>query len=129
MIRAAGAAGVDIVFFGGASSTGAAQARKQMAGTPLAHTTYESGDGIQNQEFLNVTGAESDNSFATVAAANAAELPTADNFMKEYRRAYGQVAGAYSANAYAATMVLVQAIAKAVPVWVTALQDKEKGDG
>lgn len=114
MIRAASEAGVDIVFFGGESSTGAAQARKQMAGTPLARTTYESGDGIQNQEFLDVAGAESENSFATVAAANAAELPTADRFMKEYRQAYGQSAGAYSANAYVAAMVLVQAIAKVV---------------
>jgi branched-chain amino acid transport system substrate-binding protein len=114
MIRAASEAGVDIVFFGGESSTGAALARKQMAGTPLAHTTYISGDGIQNQQFLDVAGAESDNSYATVAAANAAKLPTADHFMKEYRTEYGQSAGAYSANAYAAAMVLVQAIAKVV---------------
>jgi len=114
MIRAASAAGVDIVFFGGESSTGAAQARKQMAGTPLARTAYISGDGIQNQEFLDVSGAESENSYATVAAANPAELPTADSFMKEYKAQYGQSAGAYSANAYVAAMVLVQAIQKAV---------------
>jgi branched-chain amino acid transport system substrate-binding protein len=114
MIRSASGAGVDIVFFGGESSTGAAYARKQMAGTPLARTTYESGDGIQNQQFLDVAGPESENSYATVAAANAAELPTADRFMKEYRAAYGQSAGAYSANAYVAAMVLVQAIAKVV---------------
>ena len=114
MIRAAATAGVDIVFFGGESSTGAAEARKQMAGTPLASTTYESGDGIQNQQFLDVAGKEAENSYATVAAADAAKLPTAANFMKEYRDQYGQAAGAYSANGYAATMVLVTAIAKAV---------------
>ena len=113
MIRTASAAAPDIVFFGGQSSTGAAQARKEMAGTPLAKTVYESGDGIQNQEFLDVAGAEAENSYATVASANAAKLPTADHFMKEYQAAYGQQAGAYSANTYVATMVLVQAIAKA----------------
>jgi branched-chain amino acid transport system substrate-binding protein len=114
MIRAASAAGVDIVFFGGESSTGAAAARKQMAGTALARTTYESGDGIQNQQFLDVAGAEAENSYATVAAANAANLPTADTFMKEYKVAYGQSAGAYSANAYVATKVLVEAVAHSV---------------
>ena len=114
MIRAAAAAGADVVFFGGESSTGAAEARKQMAGTPLAKTPYVSGDGIQNQQFLDVAGPESDNSYATVASANAAELPTAANFMKAYRDEYGQAAGAYSANAYVAAMVLIQAIATAV---------------
>ena len=114
MIRAAGAANVDIVFFGGESSTGAAAARKQMAGTALAKTTYMSGDGIQNQQFLDVAGPEAENSFATVASANAAQLPTAAAFIKEYQAEYGQAAGAYSANAYVAATVLVQAIAKAV---------------
>lgn len=114
MIARAAAASPDIVFFGGESSTGAAQARKQMAGTPLAHVAYASGDGIQNQEFLNVSGPESENSYATVASANAAELPTAATFMKEYQAAYGAQAGAYSASAYVATMALVQAIARAV---------------
>ena len=113
-IREAAAADPDIVFFGGESSTGAAVARKQMSGTRLAHTTYESGDGIQNQQFLDVAGAESANSYATVASANAAALPTADTFMKDYRARFHADAGAYSANAYVATMVLVQAIAKAV---------------
>jgi branched-chain amino acid transport system substrate-binding protein len=113
-IRAAAAAGADIVFFGGESSTGAAQARRQMAGTPLAKTPYESGDGIQNQQFIDVAGPESDNSYATVASANAEALPTADNFIKEYRAEYGESVGAYSAMGYVATMVLVQAIAKAV---------------
>ena len=105
--------GADIVFFGGESSTGAAVARKEMAGTPLAHTNYVSGDGIQNQQFLDVAGPESENSYATVASANADELPTAATFVKEYKAAYGQAAGAYSASAYVATMVLVDAIAKA----------------
>jgi branched-chain amino acid transport system substrate-binding protein len=114
MIDRASRAGVDVVFFGGESSTGAAVARKQMAGTPLAHVAYVSGDGIQNQQFLDVAGPEAENSYATVAAADADQLPTAAEFIKEYRAAYGQDAGAYSASAYVATMVLVQAIAAAV---------------
>ncbi len=113
-IRAASAAAPDMIFFGGESSTGAAAARKQMAGTALAKTPYESGDGIQNQQFIDTAGAESDNSYATVASADADQLPTADRFVKEYRSAYGESVGAYSAAAYVAGMVLVQAIAKAV---------------
>lgn len=113
MIGRAAASGADIVFFGGESSTGAAAARKQMAGTPLAQAPYASADGIQNQQFLDVAGPQAENSYATVASANAAALPTAANFMKEYQLEYGLQAGAYSANAYVSTMVLVQAIASA----------------
>lgn len=113
-IAQAATSGADIVFFGGESSTGAAVFRKQMAGTSVAHIDYASADGIQNQQFLDVAGPESENSYATVASANAAELPTAATFIKEYQAAYGQAAGAYSASAYVATMVLVNAIAKAV---------------
>ena len=113
-IAQAAASGADIVFFGGESSTGAAVFRKEMAGTSIAHIDYASGDGIQNEQFLDVAGPEAANSYATVASANAAELPTAATFMKEYQSVYGQAAGAYSANAYVATMVLVDAIAKAV---------------
>ena len=113
-IREAAATSPDIIFFGGESSTGAAQARKQMAGTSLAKVPYESGDGIQNQQFIDVAGAESANSYATVASASADDLPTAASFVKEYREQYGQSVGAYSAAAYVATMVLVQAIAKTV---------------
>ena len=112
-IAQAASSGADIVFFGGESSTGAAVFRKQMAGTPIAHIDYASADGIQNQQFLDVAGPESENSYATVASANAAELPTANTFIKEYQAAYGQAAGAYSASAYVATMVLIDAIAKA----------------
>jgi branched-chain amino acid transport system substrate-binding protein len=114
MIARAEQADADVVFFGGESSTGAAVARKEMAGTALAHVPYVSGDGIQNQQFLDVAGPVSADSYATVASANAAELPTASNFEREYRQEYGQNAGAYSAAGYVATMVLVDAIAKAV---------------
>ncbi len=85
-----------------------------MVGTAPAHTYYAAGDGIQNQQFLDVAAAESENSYATVASANADELPAAATFVKEYKEAYGQADGAYSASAYVATMVLVNAIAKAV---------------
>lgn len=114
MIARAAAANIDVVFFGGESSTGAAVARKQMAGTPIARVPYLSGDGIQNEQFLDVAGPEAENSYATVAAADAEHLPTAATFINEYRQAYGQDAGAYSASAYVATMVLVEAIADAV---------------
>jgi branched-chain amino acid transport system substrate-binding protein len=113
MIGRASASGADIIFFGGESSTGAAVARKQMANSPLAHSIYESGDGIQNQQFLDVTGAEAENSYATVALANAMELPTASTFVKEYEAEYGQQPVGYSPGGYVAAMVLIEAIAKA----------------
>ncbi|HXW77248.1 MAG TPA: branched-chain amino acid ABC transporter substrate-binding protein [Candidatus Eremiobacteraceae bacterium] len=104
----------DIVFFGGDSSTGAADARAAMDGTPLAAVPYESGDGILNQQFLDVAGSQAEGTYATVAAVDAARLPTAQEFVSEYRAAFDREPGDYSANAYAATMVLVQAISRAV---------------
>ena len=114
IIARVSSSGADIIFFGGESSTGAAVAREQMANTPVARTTYESGDGIQNQQFLDTAGPEAENSYATVAFANAAQLPTAANFVKEYQATYGQAPQSYSAAGYVAAMVLIEAIAKAV---------------
>ena len=113
-VRRAASADPDVVFFGGDSSTGAADARREMAGTPLAAVPYESGDGIMNQRFLDVAGPEAEHSFGTVAAVDAARLQSAQAFVTEYRAAFGHDVGDYSANAYAATTVLVQAIARAV---------------
>jgi branched-chain amino acid transport system substrate-binding protein len=49
-----------------------------------------------------------------VAAPNPAKLPTAQAFITAYKKAYNTDIGAYSANAYAAAMIEIAAIEKAL---------------
>jgi branched-chain amino acid transport system substrate-binding protein len=103
----------DIVFFGGESATGGGKLRIALVAAGLAGVPFASGDGIQNQEYFSIAGANADNSYATVAAVNADALPSAGQFVKSYRATVRAPLGAYAANAYAATQALINAIAEA----------------
>jgi branched-chain amino acid transport system substrate-binding protein len=104
----------DVIFYGGVSATGGDQLRKQMAGTPLATVTMFGADGIRNQEFLNVAGSMANDVFATVASVNAAGLPAAQKFLKEYQDTFHQTVGSYSAAGYVAATVLIKATVQAM---------------
>jgi branched-chain amino acid transport system substrate-binding protein len=114
LLTSAAAMHPDVVFYGGTSATGGDQLRKQMAGTPLATVTMFGADGIRNQEFLTVAGSMADVVYATVAAVNAAGLPAAQTFLKEYQATFHQPVGSYSASGYVSAMVLIRAAAAAV---------------
>lgn len=104
----------DIVFFGGNTSTGGGLIRKQMPDAGLGKVTYAGADGISDDQFLKDAGATADNVWVTVASVNAAKLPVAQKFLKDYQAQYHQPVGPYSANAYAGASVLIDAIGKAV---------------
>jgi branched-chain amino acid transport system substrate-binding protein len=103
----------DLVFFGGESATGGGKLRIALVSAGLAGVPFASGDGIQNQEYFTIAGANADNSYATVAAVNADALPSAGQFVKIYRATVRAPFGAYAANAYAATQALISAIGEA----------------
>jgi branched-chain amino acid transport system substrate-binding protein len=107
------AAHPDLVFFGGESATGGGKLRVALVSAGLAGIPFASGDGIQNQEYFTIAGADADNSYATVAAVNADALPSAGQFVKTYRATVRAPFGAYAANAYAAAQTLINAIALA----------------
>jgi branched-chain amino acid transport system substrate-binding protein len=107
------AAHPDLVFFGGESATGGGKLRIALVSAGLAGVPFASGDGIQNQEYFTIAGANADNSYATVAAVNADALPSAGQFVKIYRATVRAPFGAYAANAYAATQALINAIGEA----------------
>jgi branched-chain amino acid transport system substrate-binding protein len=107
------AAHPDLVFFGGESATGGGKLRSALVLAGLGAVPFASGDGIQNQEYFTLAGANADNSYATVAAVNADALPSAGQFVKAYRATVRAPFGAYAANAYAATQALINAIAEA----------------
>lgn len=104
----------DIVFFGGNSSTGGGLIRKQMPDAGIGSTTYAGADGISDNQFLQDAGATANDVYVTVASVNATKLPAAAQFLKDYQAEYNQPVGPYSANAYAAAMVLIHAIGEAV---------------
>lgn len=114
LLTSAAALHPDVVFYGGTSSTGGDQLRKQMAGSPLATITMFGADGIRNQEFLTVAGSMANQVYATVASVNAAKLPSAQAFLKEYQDTFHQIVGSYSAAGYVSAMVLIHSAAAAI---------------
>jgi branched-chain amino acid transport system substrate-binding protein len=104
----------DVIFYGGTTSTGGGLVRKQMADAGLGGIAYFGADGIRNDQFLTDAGATANGSFATVATVNAAKIPAAQTFLKEYQAQFGQPVGSYSANGYVAAMTLIEAIAAAM---------------
>ncbi len=104
----------DIVFFGGNTSTGGGLVRKQMPDAGMGALLYAGADGISDDQFLKDAGATADNVYVTVASVNAAKLPAAALFLKDYQAEYHQAVGPYSANAYAAASAIIHATAEAV---------------
>jgi branched-chain amino acid transport system substrate-binding protein len=103
----------DAIYFGGVTVSGGGLLRRQMADTGMAKVPYIGGDGISDEEFLKVAGSMANGSYYTVAAPDTAKLPSAQNFIKAYKAKFKSDPGPYSANAYAAALVIIDAIAKA----------------
>lgn len=105
------AAKPDVLFYGGVSSTGGGLLRKQMFDTGLSALPMLGGDGID--DLNSIAGKQADGVYYTVGAVNAAELPAAKTFVKDYAARFKEPVGPYSANAYAATQIAIAAIEKA----------------
>jgi branched-chain amino acid transport system substrate-binding protein len=118
----------DLVYFGGVTTTGGGLIRKQMPDVGL-NVPYEGGDGIVEGEFLKVAGDAANNSYGTVASINVAKLPAAQQFISAYRNKYHEDLGAYSANAYVAARILIDAVKAVGPdrskvrAWVASLHN------
>jgi branched-chain amino acid transport system substrate-binding protein len=106
--------GVDVIFFGGTSSNGGGIIKKQMAGAGLTSVKYVGGDGIVDQEFFTEAGAQAEGAYGSVAAPDPNKLDSAAKFVSDYKAAYNADPGAYSANAYDAMNILLQATKKAI---------------
>jgi branched-chain amino acid transport system substrate-binding protein len=107
--------GVDVIFFGGTSSNGGGIIKKQMAAAGLTSVKYVGGDGIVDQEFFTEAGtAGAEGAYGSVAAPDPTKLDSAKQFVTDYTAAFGAAPGAYSANAYDAMNILLQAVKKAI---------------
>ena len=105
----------DAVFFGGNTSTGGGLLRRQMGDVGMTSTPYMGGDGISDtDEFVKEAGTMAENVYYSFAAPDAEKLPSAKTFVEAYKKRFGESVGPYSANAYAATQILIAAIEKAI---------------
>jgi branched-chain amino acid transport system substrate-binding protein len=104
----------DVVFYGGTTSTGGGLVRKQMADVGLKNVAYMGGDGIGDEEFLKVAGSMADGTYYSVAAPEASKLPSAQAFVAAYKNRFHSDVGPYSANAYAAAQIEIDAIVSAM---------------
>ena len=114
-LNKAKAAGVDMIFFGGTDTNKGGIIRNQMKG--ILSVPYMGGDGIQTDQFLKDADGNSDGSYSSVAAVNADTLPAAKSFLdgfKAYKSLSTTDYGAYTANAYDATNIIIQAIGSAI---------------
>jgi len=105
--------GADLIFFAGTSSNGGGIVRKDMVSI-LPDAQYLGGDGIVDGEFFTEAGAAGDGAYGTIAAPDPTKLDTAKQFVSDYKAKYNADPGAYSANAYDAMNILIQAVKKAI---------------
>jgi branched-chain amino acid transport system substrate-binding protein len=113
-LNKAKAAAVDLVFFGGTDTNKGGIIRNQMRG--IIDVPLMGGDGIQTAQFLKDAAANAEGSVSSVAAVNPDKLPAAATFLSDYKKAYPNAAdyGAYTANAYDAANIIIEAIRTAV---------------
>lgn len=115
-LQDAKAKGADLIFFGGTSSNGGGILRQQMQdpSVGLSSAKYLGGDGIVDAEFFTQAGANADGSYGTIVAPDPTKLDSAKQFVSDYQSKYNAAPGAYSANAYDAMNIILQAIKKAI---------------
>jgi branched-chain amino acid transport system substrate-binding protein len=106
------AAKPDAIFYGGVTSTGGGLMRKQMFDVGLGKVAFLGGDGIA--DLATVAGTSADGTYYTLAAPNAEKLPSAQALVKDYEARYHSPIGPYTANAYAAAEVAIDAFRRAI---------------
>jgi branched-chain amino acid transport system substrate-binding protein len=103
----------DAIFFGGTTASGGGILREQMTKAGMPDAAFFGGDGIGDAAFLNEAGASANFTYYSVAAPETSKLPSAKKFSLAYAKRFHASPGPYSAEAYAATQILVAAIVKA----------------
>jgi branched-chain amino acid transport system substrate-binding protein len=115
LLTAAAAKKPDVLYFGGNYSTGGTVIQKQMMTIPgLQKTVYAGGDGMTgSQDFYTQIVNNGGQFYVTIASPDPSKIPAAAQFIKDYTAKYGAV-GPYSAQAFDAMNILIQAIKKAL---------------
>jgi branched-chain amino acid transport system substrate-binding protein len=105
----------DLIFFGGTTQTGAGQFAKDLRSVGLK-TKFMGPDGCFEKAFIDSAGAANLNgmTYVTFGGVPPEQLSGKGRaFFEEYQRQYGTPPAGYSAYAYEATKVILDAIARA----------------
>ena len=125
--------GADSIYFGGTDGDGGTKCRVQMVTVPgAANLPFGGGDGLETDSFLTTTAqANASGAVVTVASVNADKLASAADFKTAFAKEYSDPAayGAYSANAYDAANIMIQAIKKALDGGAVTPKDGSDLDG
>jgi branched-chain amino acid transport system substrate-binding protein len=105
----------DAIYFGGIYVTGGQVIQKQMMMIPaLQKKIFAGGDGmIGNPDFYKQVTDNGGTCYLSLAPPDASKTPAAAQFVKDYTARYG-TPGFYSASAFDAMNILIQAIKKAL---------------
>jgi branched-chain amino acid transport system substrate-binding protein len=112
-IRRAVGLAADVVYFAGADVYQAASLRREM-GAQMPRVPLIGSDRLANDQFAKSAGASARGSYYTVVGPYPASLRTAQPFIRDYQKTYGQTIGTYSLPAFDATNLLIAAIARAI---------------
>lgn len=130
VLDAVASASPDVVYFGGVYANGGTLIRKQMSSNPaLKSVAFAGGDGIQDTSFAQAVGVSGGPIFATVAAPDATKISAAQTFISDYKAAYGSDVGPYSATAYDAMNILIQAVKSAIAKTPTPKNSSDTAQG
>jgi ABC-type branched-subunit amino acid transport system substrate-binding protein len=102
----------DAVYIGGTTGNNLGLVRKQMVEAGL-DIPFMGADDIVNDEFLNQAGDAANGTYATMLGANPVALETAKEFVDYYQSRFNTEPGMYSAQAYEAASIIVDAMRRA----------------
>ncbi|MFL5799937.1 MAG: branched-chain amino acid ABC transporter substrate-binding protein [Actinomycetota bacterium] len=104
------ASGCPVVFYGGYSSE-APGLRNQMTDAGLSDVTLVGGDGIKDDTYLKVAGANGDGTIATCPCVDITTNKSADatSFIKDYQALWVTAPGIYSAEYYDVARMYIEA--------------------
>ena len=112
-VQRAAELGTDVVYFGGAQTNAAASLQREMA-AQMPRVPLVGSDRLANSQFAKSAGAGVRGTYYTIVGPHPASLRSAQGFLRDYQKQYGQDVGTYSLQAFDATNLLIAAIARAI---------------
>lgn len=103
---------VDGLYYGGVNQAGVKLAKQ--AADVLPKVVKMGGDGVYGEGFLKDAGSAAEGWYATIAAPNTIEEPTAKDWVDKYKAKYNRAPVAYALTAYDAVLVLEDTIKRIV---------------
>jgi branched-chain amino acid transport system substrate-binding protein len=112
-LRAARAAGADLIYFAGLTSSTGGTLRRQMK-TELPGAAFMGTSSLSDNQFARAAGTNASDSYFTVAGAYPSKLDGSRKFVNDYRTAYAAEASPNAAHSYEAAGILINAISRAI---------------